>query len=88
MIGDTGKAVDRIEQRVMFTSDGKKQQLLLKILAEGAEPPIMVFVNVKRNCDNVAKLLTNEGYHCTVLHSGKSQDQRDNAIKGFREGAI
>jgi ATP-dependent RNA helicase DDX23/PRP28 len=86
MIGDAGKAVDRIEQKIIWTSEGKKQQLLLHLIANGLEPPIIVFVNIKRNCDTVAKCLTNDGYHCTVLHSGKTQDQRENAINGFREG--
>jgi hypothetical protein len=34
-VGDAGKAVDKIEQRIIWTSEGKKHQLLSQLLAEG-----------------------------------------------------
>ena len=86
IIGDAGKAVDTIEQRVLWTSEGKKTSMLFKLLEEYPDPPIIVFANIKRACDNVSKALHNAGWSCVVLHSGKSQDQRENAIAGFREG--
>jgi ATP-dependent RNA helicase DDX23/PRP28 len=36
-------------------------------------------------CDSVARQLTNLDYRVTMLHGGKSQDQREESIKGFRE---
>jgi ATP-dependent RNA helicase DDX23/PRP28 len=45
----------------------------------------IVFVNTKRQCDNVFYQLENKGHRCTVLHGGKTQDQREAGIKGFRD---
>ena len=46
---------------------------------------MIVFVNSKRACDIVYKQLDTLGYRCTVLHSGKTQDQREAGMAGFRE---
>lgn len=41
------------------------------------EKKVIVFVNTKRQCDNVYAQLEDAGYHCTVLHGGRTQDQRE-----------
>jgi hypothetical protein len=41
------------------------------------EKKVIVFVNTKRQCDNVYAQLENGGYSCTVLHGGRNQDQRE-----------
>lgn len=41
------------------------------------EKKVIVFVNTKRQCDNVYAQLENAGYSCTVLHGGRNQDQRE-----------
>lgn len=46
----------------------------------------MIFVNTKKTGDGVAKALDREGYKATAIHSGKSQEQRELAMEGFRAG--
>lgn len=41
------------------------------------EKKVIVFVNTKRQCDNVYAQLEGAGYSCTVLHGGRNQDQRE-----------
>lgn len=41
------------------------------------EKKVIVFVNTKRQCDNVYGQLEGAGYSCTVLHGGRNQDQRE-----------
>ena len=53
--------------------------------AQVDEKRVIVFVNSKRACDIVYKQLDTLGYRCTVLHSGKTQDQREAGMAGFRE---
>ncbi|KAE8905813.1 DEAD-box ATP-dependent RNA helicase 21 [Phytophthora fragariae] len=53
-------------------------------VVDGAK--IIVFVNIKKECDSVAKFISNEGFRCTILHGGKTQDQREESLKMFREG--
>ena len=38
---------------------------------------VIVFVNAKKQCDYVSNLLNSMGVSSTVLHGGKTQDQRE-----------
>jgi len=88
-IGEAGKAVDAIVQNViMVKNDAEKRSKLLEAL-EYTEAPIIVFVNIKRDCDNVAKYIREvAGLNCTVLHSGKTQQQRELSLNSFKDGRV
>ncbi|KAI0050938.1 DEAD-domain-containing protein [Auriscalpium vulgare] len=87
-IGEAGRAVDTVEQRVEFVNgDEKKKIRLLEILNNGGfSPPIIVFVNQKKSADMVAKELSRAGWRATTLHSGKNQTEREAALNAFRVG--
>lgn len=85
-IGERGQAVDRIHQVIRWCgSESGKKQALIELL-DGAEPPIIVFVNTKKGVDAVARGLEKLGWTCAVLHSGRTQDQREHAIGQFKAG--
>jgi len=87
IIGEVGRAVDRIEQRVEWVSEEGKGRKLIQVLQEGPEPPIMIFVNKKKSCDSLAKYVEKTlGYRTATLHSGRNQFQREAAIEGFKSG--
>ena len=87
-IGNVGEAVDTVEQRVEFVSgEDKRKKRLNEILASGQfKPPIIVFVNIKRNCDAVARDIKHMGFQSVTLHGSKTQDQREAALLSLREG--
>ncbi|KAH8107032.1 DEAD-domain-containing protein [Cristinia sonorae] len=87
-IGEAGRAVDTVEQRVEFViGDEKKKQRMLEILNSGEYPsPIIVFVNQKKTADMVAKDLQRAGWSTATLHSGKNQEQREAALQSLRSG--
>ena len=85
-IGEAGKSVDRIVQRVEFVhSEGEKRQRIIDLVFE-TDPPIIIFVNKKRTCDSLKKILESERLSVTTLHSGKSQDQREKNFELFKKG--
>lgn len=86
-VGETGKAADAVDQRVEFiTSEGKKRERLVKLL-NSLEPPVIVFANTKKGCEDVARLIESGcGIRPLVLHSGKSQEQREESLGGFKAG--
>ncbi|KAH8700261.1 putative DEAD/DEAH box helicase [Talaromyces proteolyticus] len=88
-IGNVGQAVDTIEQRVEFVSgEDKRKKRLADILMSGQfQPPIIVFVNIKRNCDAVAKDIKRLGFTSVTLHGSKTQDQREAALASVRNGS-
>ncbi|KAG9226388.1 hypothetical protein CCMSSC00406_0003267 [Pleurotus cornucopiae] len=87
-IGEAGRAVDTVEQRVEFViGDEKKKQKLLEILNSGQfAAPIIVFVNQKKTADMVAKDLSRAGWNAATLHSGKNQEQREASLQALRSG--
>ncbi|KAI5358928.1 putative ATP-dependent RNA helicase DEAD-box, Helicase superfamily 1/2, ATP-binding protein [Septoria linicola] len=87
-IGNVGEAVDSVEQRVEFVQgeDKRKKRLADILHSNEFASPIIVFVNVKRNCDNVARDIQKMGFTCVTLHGSKTQDQREAALKSLRDG--
>ncbi|GJE90850.1 DEAD/DEAH box helicase [Phanerochaete sordida] len=87
-IGEAGRAVDTVEQRVEFViGDERKKQRVLEILNSGQfASPIIVFVNQKKTADMVAKDLQRAGWGAATLHSGKTQEQREAALQALRSG--
>lgn len=88
IIGSAGQATDHVEQRTEFIStEEKKMQRLLSILNRGSfQPPIIIFLNLKQSCENLAKELNRNGWKAAVMHGSKSQDQREAALAQLRSG--
>lgn len=103
-IGNVGEAVDTVEQRVEFISgEDRRKKRMLDILSSGVfAPPIIVFVNIKRNCDAVAKDINKASilspfhssrsgaaggtWSAVTLHGSKTQEQREAALGSVRAG--
>ena len=88
-IGNAGEAVDTVEQRVEFISgeDRRKKRLQELLSRNDFAPPIIVFVNIKRNCDAVARDIKHMGWSTVTLHGSKTQEQREAALASVRSGA-
>ena len=88
-IGNVGEAVDTVEQRVEFISGEDKRKKRLNEILNSQEfaPPIIVFVNIKRNCDAVARDVQKMGFSSVTLHGSKTQDQREAALASLRNGS-
>lgn len=87
-IGNVGQAVDTVEQRVEFVAgEDKRKKRLQEILNSGQfQPPIIVFVNIKRNCDTIARDIQRMGFSAVSLHGSKTQEQREAALASLRNG--
>jgi ATP-dependent RNA helicase DDX23/PRP28 len=88
-IGSAGEAVDTVEQRVeMIAGEDKRKKRLGEILSSGEfRPPIIVFVNIKRNCDAIAREIKQMGFSSVTLHGSKTQEQREAALASVRNGS-
>jgi ATP-dependent RNA helicase DDX23/PRP28 len=88
-IGNVGEAVETVEQRVEFVSGEDKRKKRLNEILSSREfhPPIIVFVNIKRNCDAVARDIKHMGYSSVTLHGSKTQEQREAALASVRNGS-
>ncbi|UKK02556.2 DEAD-box family helicase [Theileria orientalis] len=84
-IGDVGAGKSSITQKLEFVSESKKRQKLEEVL-ETLEPPIIVFVNLKKVTDVIAKNISKIGYRAVSLHGGKNQESREDALNKFKSG--
>ena len=87
-IGNIGEAVETVEQRVEFVAgeDKRKKRLAEVLSSREFKPPIIVFVNIKRNCDAVARDIKQMGFSSVTLHGSKTQEQREAALASVRNG--
>ncbi|KVH95742.1 DEAD-box ATP-dependent RNA helicase 21 [Cynara cardunculus var. scolymus] len=83
-IGTAGKATDLITQHVIMVKESEKMSRLQKLLDELVDKTAIVFINTKKSADFVSKTLEKSGYRVTTLHGGKSQEQREISLEGFR----
>jgi ATP-dependent RNA helicase RhlE len=63
-----------------------KPLLLLKLLAETDTNSVLIFARTKHRADQLARKIERAGYVAAVLHSNKSQNQRQAALDRFRSG--
>ena len=87
VVGEVGRVTDNVEQRVLWTpTEHSKRQHLRELLAAAA-PPIMIFLNQKKAVDTLVRALVRDGWPRTVaLHSSRTEEQRQNALAGFKDG--
>ncbi|KAI1189062.1 Pre-mRNA-splicing ATP-dependent RNA helicase prp-28 [Nemania serpens] len=88
-IGNAGEAVDTVEQRVEFVAgEDRRKKRLQEILTSGEfAAPIIVFVNIKRNCDAIAREIKHMGLSTVTMHGSKTQEQREQALASVRSGS-
>ena len=85
-IGSAGKTSDLIKQIVTWQTNGSKPQQLELVLSQYPDTQAIVFVNTKKAVDHVYNMCHKMGYSVGAIHGGKSQDQREDALKGFKAG--
>jgi len=83
-VGTAGKATDLITQHVIMLKESEKLPRLQKLLNDLGDKTAIVFCNTKKSADARAKDLDRLGYRVTTLHGGKSQEQREISLEGFR----
>lgn len=86
-IGNANQAVSTVEQKIEFVQgEDKKKARLLQILSAGFEPPIIVFSTTIQSVDSLSHEIRRAGFNVAVLHSKKSQTQREEALASLRSG--
>jgi ATP-dependent RNA helicase RhlE len=78
--------VERVEQRVVHVDQTSKRQVLAKLLAEPTVTRAIVFTRTKHRADQVVKHLLAGGVKAAAIHGNKSQNNRERALAGFKDG--
>ena len=87
-VAPVATTAERVEQRVTFVSQGRKQALLEHILhGDAAIERVLVFTRTKHGADKVVRGLEKAGVNAFAIHGNKSQGQRERALGAFKTGA-
>lgn len=84
---------ENITQEVYRVEDREKTDVLIDILKNrgedgGAMKQVIVFVNAKITCRHLTRTLERVGINADAIHGDKSQEERQLALEGFKNGAI
>ena len=85
-IGARRSPADTIKHVIYPVSDMQKTDLVLELLQRVNYNSVLVFCRTKHGADRVAGLLKRNNHAVAVLHSNRTQKEREQALEGFREG--
>jgi ATP-dependent RNA helicase RhlE len=87
-VAPPGRAADKIRQSVHFVGQRSKADLLKQCLADRPDALSLVFARTKRGAERLMKHLVENGHSADSVHGNKNQNQRERAIRAFRNGNI
>jgi ATP-dependent RNA helicase RhlE len=85
-IGPRRTPVETVKHVIFPVSDMQKTDLLLELLKRVNYDSVIVFCRTKYGADRVAHLLKRNNHAVAVLHSNRTQREREQALRGFRDG--
>ena len=78
--------VSAIEETLYLVNKGSKPQALIALLNQHQWPQVLVFISAKDNADALTKRLNKAKISVSALHGNKSQEERTQALEGFKNG--
>ncbi len=85
-VAPPGTTVDRVSQEFFIVRKDDKMRLLEKILTERTGS-VIVFARMKHSAHRIAAGVRTMGHRAAEMHSNRSQNQRQEALQGFKTGA-
>src|SRR5580700_9766975 len=85
-IGARRTPAESVKHVIYPVSDSQKTDLLLKLLDSVNYDSVIVFCRTKHGADRVATTLKRANHAVAVLHSNRTQREREQALRGFRDG--
>jgi ATP-dependent RNA helicase RhlE len=85
-IGARRTPAETVKHVIYPVSDTQKTDLLLELLNRVNYDSVIIFCRTKHGADRVANTLKRANHAVCVLHSNRTQKEREQALQGFREG--
>ena len=79
-------AAETIEQSVVFVQKDQKGELLEQLLRGAEIERAIVFTRTKHGADKLSRRLERAGIVAPAIHGNKSQNARERALMGFKQG--
>ena len=85
-IGARRTPAETVKHVIYPVSDTQKTDLLVALLERVNYDSVIIFCRTKHGADRVAQMLKRNNHSVAVLHSNRTQSEREQALRGFREG--
>jgi ATP-dependent RNA helicase RhlE len=85
-IGASSSVVSTVKHGIYTVEPTRKFDLLLALLAATDYQSAIIFSRTKHGADKIAKKLRANNHSVAVLHANRSQNQRIEALHGFKSG--
>src|SRR5690349_5080892 len=85
-IGARRTPAETVKHVIYPVSEAQKTDLLLELLKRVNYDSVIVFCRTKSGADRVSNLLRRNNHAVAVLHSNRTQREREQALRGFRDG--
>jgi len=85
-IGARRSPAETVKHVIYPVSESQKSDLLRALLDSVKYDSVIIFCRTKHGADRVAGLLKKNNHAVAVLHSNRTQKEREQALEGFREG--
>ncbi len=87
-VAPQGTAAAEIVQSVVLARTKQKRKVLADMLGDAAMSSVIVFSRTKHGADRITRDLERDGFEAAVIHGNKSQNARQKALNGFRDGSM
>jgi ATP-dependent RNA helicase RhlE len=85
-IGQRRLPAETVTHALYPVANDQKQALLEELLKRTDFDQVLIFCRTKHGADRVARKLHQQGHAVAVLHSNRTQREREKALSGFRDG--
>ena len=85
-IGARRSPAETVKHVIYPVSDVQKTDLLLELLKRVNYDSVIIFCRTKHGADRIAHTLKRANHAVCVLHSNRTQKEREQSLQGFREG--
>ncbi len=85
-IGAQRTPAETVKHVIYPVAEDQKSDLLRELLERVNYESVIVFCRTKHRADRIAHLLKKNNHAVAVLHSNRTQREREDALKGFRGG--
>jgi ATP-dependent RNA helicase RhlE len=85
-IGARRTPAETVKHVIYPVSDSQKSDLVLELLKRVDYNSVLIFCRTKHGADRVAGMLKRNNHAVAVLHSNRTQREREQALQGFRSG--
>ena len=87
-VNAVSSAADTIQQYLYTTNKNNKKELLLHILKDSKLDQVLLFSRTKHGADKIVRNLKKKNINCAAIHGDRNQNQRQRALKDFKDCKI